>query len=56
MIFNTENGKYRFKEFVTPRVRENYEQFSRSVIPNSQIHLTLSQENWIMLPFQLGCC
>ena len=56
MIFNADNGKYRFKQFITPRVRQILLAIFKSVIPNSWIHLSLSQENWILLPFQSGCC
>ena len=52
MIFNADNGKYRFKQFITPRVRQNLlaiftecdPQFMNSfiVIPRKLNYVTLS--------------
>ena len=55
MIFNADNGKYRFKQFITPRVRQILLAIFTECDPQF-IHLSLSQENWILLPFQSGCC
>ena len=56
MIFNTDNGKHRFKQFITPRVLQILEAIFTECDPQFINSFIVSQENWMLLPFQLGYC